>query len=70
MARLKEWLRSWFPPNRDNEYDIGSPGEERPLTGLFHTLSDEQKKGVLSYRGPECLGTPPPEEEEPRRIAR
>lgn len=67
MARLKEWLRSWFLPNRDNEYDTAFPGAERPLTGLFGALSDNQKREMLSYSGPECLGTRPQRAEQPRR---
>jgi hypothetical protein len=38
----------------ENEFDTALPGPPRPLVGLFNQLTDEQKRAVLAYDGPEC----------------
>ncbi len=41
---------------RENEFDNARPGPSRPMTGLFHHLSEKKKHKVLTYRGAEYAG--------------
>lgn len=55
--RMLKWLSSLsLAFHRENEFDDGTPGKPRRASGLFSQLSDEQKKAVLSYDGPEASG--------------
>jgi len=44
---------------RDNEFDTGEPGPSREPTGLFSQLTEEQKRAVADYDGPEVSGSGP-----------
>jgi hypothetical protein len=49
----------WIAPSRENEFDTGTPGEPRPMTGIWPRLTDEQKAKVLAYQGDEYGGAKP-----------
>jgi len=44
--------------HRDNEFDNAEPGPSRPMTGLFHHLTEKKKQMVLTYKGAEYTGGP------------
>ncbi len=44
--------------HRDNEFDNGRPGPSRPMTGIFHHLTEKRKQKALTYRGAEYAGGP------------
>jgi hypothetical protein len=41
---------------RENEFDDAQPRPPRPVTGLFHHLTEIQKRKVLVYKGAEYAG--------------
>lgn len=43
-----------MPPSEpENEYDTGTPGEPRPMTALWETLSADQRKVIAAFNDPE-----------------
>jgi hypothetical protein len=59
LARLSQFFSSAFTAERDDARPV------RPMTGFFDTLSPEQQKRALAYRGDETHG----DEDAPPRIS-
>jgi hypothetical protein len=57
LTKGASWLRrrvrlvTLQPPEPEPVY-----AERRPVVGLFNSLTPEQKKKALAFRGPEALG--------------
>jgi hypothetical protein len=45
------------------EFGFDSEWRERPVTGFFASLTDEQQRRALAYRGPDSFGDPKPSTE-------
>ncbi len=57
---VKQTLRALISliSRRQNEFDNARPSTPRPMTGLFHQLTESQKQKVLVYKGAEYTGGP------------
>jgi len=61
MGALAKRLYGWSARTLERLLSEPEPAfapKPRPMTGLFDTLTPEQQKAALAYRGPENHGDP------------
>jgi hypothetical protein len=60
FTAVKDLLSSRFPKLEPKQPSEPEPayGKPRPMTGFLATLTEDQQKAALSFKGPDLLGDP------------